>query len=143
MAIKENIASLQREIAETCSRVQRKPSEISIVAVSKGQPISKIREVHLCGMMDFGENRAQELEEKYPELKALKPEIDIHFIGHLQSNKVKKVVEIADYIHSVDSLDLLRKIHYAALDMDKVQNIFLEVNTSGEKQKFGLPPHEV
>ncbi|VVB98862.1 Uncharacterised protein [uncultured archaeon] len=143
MDVKENIASLRREISETCSRANRKPEEITIVAVSKGSSISKIRETHSCGLLDFGENKCQELEEKYPELIALKPRPDIHFIGRLQSNKVKKVVEMADYIHSVDSLDLLRKIQYVALEIDKVQDIFLQVNTSGEEQKQGMKPEEV
>ncbi len=141
MPIKENISTLRSEIAQVCARIQRKSGEITIVAVSKGEPIKKIREAHACGIADFGENREQELEEKFPDLKTLKS--DIHFIGHLQSNKVKAVVEMADYIHSVDSLSLLRKIHYAALDMDKVQNIFLQVNTSGEAQKQGMKPDEV
>lgn len=141
MTIRENIKSLHQEIASVCERVRRKPGEITIVAVSKGEPVSKIREAVSAGIADVGESKEQELAEKYPDLRKLG--VDIHFIGHLQGNKVKKVVEMADYIHSVDSLALLRKIHYAALDMDKVQNIFLQVNTSGEKQKYGMQPHEV
>ncbi len=139
--IRENILSLRSEISEVCERIQRKSGEITLVAVSKGEPIKKIKEAHACGIVDFGENKEQELSEKYPELRALK--VDVHFIGHLQGNKVKSVVEMADYIHSVDSLPLLRKIHYAALDMDKVQNILLQVNTSGEAQKHGMKPEEV
>ncbi|MEK6958001.1 MAG: YggS family pyridoxal phosphate-dependent enzyme [archaeon] len=141
MSIKSNYESVKKEIAQTCARVRRNPKEITLVAVTKNEPVTKIREIVSLGIEDIGESKAQELEEKYPDLKELKTEI--HFIGHLQSNKVKPVVEMADYIQSVDSLNLLRKIHYAALDMDKVQNIFLQVNTSGEKQKFGMPPHEV
>ena len=141
MGVKENVETLRREIAEACAKVRRSPETITIVGVSKGQPIPKIREAVAAGIKDIGESRAQELEEKFPELKELGAEI--HFIGHLQSNKVKKVVEMADYIHSVDGLDLLRKIHYAALDLDKVQSIFLQVNTSGETQKSGMKPEEV
>ena len=141
MGIKENYQQLQKEISETCAKVRRKPEEITLVGVTKNQEISEIKELIGLGIQDIGESRAQELEEKYPDLKELKT--DIHFIGHLQSNKVKQVVEMADYIHSVDSLDLLRKIHYAALDRDETQNIFLQVNTSGEKEKFGMPPNEV
>lgn len=141
MSIGQNYATLQKEIAEVCAKCRRNPKELTVVGVSKGHPISKIREAVETGIKDIGENRAQELEEKYPDLKTLG--VDVHFIGHLQSNKVKAVVEMADYIHSVDSLPLLRKIHYTALDMNKVQNIFLEVNTSGEAQKFGMKPQEV
>ncbi|MBI4210951.1 MAG: YggS family pyridoxal phosphate-dependent enzyme [Candidatus Diapherotrites archaeon] len=141
MGIRENIASLHEEIAQACGKCMRKPGEITIVAVSKGRPVNSIREAVLAGIMDIGESKAQELEEKYPDLKELGA--DIHFIGHLQGNKVKKAVEMADYIHSVDSLALLRKIHYTALDLGKVQNIFLQVNTSGEKQKSGMRPEEV
>ncbi len=141
--IKENISSLRADIAQVCERVRRKPGEITIVAVSKGEPLATIKQAHACGISDFGENREQELAEKFHSLSALKPRPDIHFIGHLQGNKVKSVVEMADYIHSVDSLSLLRKIHYAALDIGKVQNIFLQVNTSGEPQKHGMKPQEV
>jgi len=141
MGVKENYAKLKKEVAQTCEKVRRKPGEITIVGVTKNQPIQKIREAVVAGIDDIGESRAQELEEKYPDLKELGAEI--HFIGHLQSNKVKSVVRIADYIHSVDSLELLRKIHYAALDLDKEQNIFLQVNTSGERQKHGMAHSEV
>ena len=141
MSVKENYLQLKKEIAETCEKVMRKPGEITLVGVSKNEPVKKIKEAVAVGIQDIGESKEQELEEKYPDLKKLG--VEIHFIGHLQSNKVKSVVEMADYIHSVDSLSLLRKIHYTALDMDKKQNIFLQVNTSGEKQKHGMPTHEV
>lgn len=141
MSIEKKLTQLRKEIAETCAKCRRKPEEITLIAVSKTQPVQKIREVVNLGIEDIGENKVQELEEKYPDLKEMNA--DIHFIGHLQSNKVKKAVEMSDYIHSVDSLSLLRKIHYAALDIDKIQNIFLEVNTSGEEQKYGMKEDEV
>ncbi|MEM4257223.1 MAG: YggS family pyridoxal phosphate-dependent enzyme [Candidatus Diapherotrites archaeon] len=141
MSIKQNIEKLNKEIEETCKKVRRNPKEITIVAVTKGQNIAKIKEAIEAGITDIGENKIQELEEKYPELKNTNTEI--HFIGHLQTNKVKKAVEMADYIHSVDSLSLLRKIHYKALDINKIQNIFLQVNTTGEKTKQGMQPQEV
>lgn len=141
MTIAAQIQTLHAEIAQACAKARRKPSELTIVAVSKTHPVSKIKEAVAAGIRDIGESRAQELEEKYPDIRLL--DADIHFIGHVQGNKIKKIVEMADYIHSVDSLDLLRKIHYAALDRGKVQNIFLQVNTSGEKTKFGLAPEEV
>ncbi len=141
MGIKESYAALQKEIAQACAPIRRDHKAITVVGVSKGHPISAIREAVAAGIKDIGENREQELSEKFPELTELGA--DIHFIGHLQGNKVKSVVEMADYIHSVDSLSLLRKIHYASQDMDKVQNIFLEVNTSGEAQKYGMKPEEV
>ncbi|MCR4336012.1 MAG: YggS family pyridoxal phosphate-dependent enzyme [archaeon] len=141
MSIKENYLNLQKEISETCAKTRRNPKDITLIGVTKHQEISKIKELINAGVEDVGENKCQELEEKFPDLKEL--DCDIHFIGHLQSNKVRKVVEMANYIHSVDSLDLLRKIHYAASDIDKVQSVFLQVNTSGESQKFGMPPKEV
>ena len=141
MGIKENYAALQKEISQTCAKARRNPKELTIVAVSKGHPVLAIKQAVHAGIEDIGESREQELSEKFPELQKLN--IDVHFIGHLQSNKIKSVVEMADYIHSVDSLSLLRKIHYTALDMEKVQNIFLEVNTSGEENKYGMKPHEV
>jgi len=141
MGIKENYSRLQKEIAQACAKVRRNPKELTIVAVSKGHPVSKIKEAVALGLLDIGENKVQELGEKYPDLEKLGA--DIHFIGHLQGNKVKRAVEMSDYIHSVDSLDLLRKIHYAALEMNKVQNIFLQVNSSCEAQKYGMKPDEV
>ena len=141
MGVAVNWGVLQDEIAQACKKARRSPKEITVVAVSKGHGIDKIREAVAAGAKDIGESYAQELEGKYPDIRGLGA--DIHFIGHLQGNKGKKVVEMADYIHSVDSLNLLRKVHYAALDIEKVQNIFLQVNTSGQPQKFGMPPHEV
>ena len=141
MSIKENLTNLKKEIKETCEKVRRTPESITLVGVTKTRSIPKIKELVKAGVEDVGENKAQELEEKYPDLKEMKTEI--HFIGRLQSNKVKKVVEMADYIHSVDSIDLLRKIQYQALEQNKTQNIFLQVNTSGEPQKQGMEPKEV
>ncbi len=141
MNIKDNYLKLKKGIAEACKKARRNPDEITLVGVTKGRTAAQAKEAVQCGIKDIGESKAQELEEKYPELEKLGA--DIHFIGHLQGNKVKKVVEMADYIHSIDSLDLLRKVHYTALEMDKVQNIFLQVNTSGEKQKFGMAPAKV
>lgn len=141
MGIKENLERVRANVAAACARVRRKPEEVTILAATKGRGAGQIKEAVSLGITDIGENRMQELEEKYPDIKGLGA--DIHFIGHLQSNKVKKAVEMCDYIQSVDSLDLLRKIHYASLDIEKVQNIFLEVNTSGEPQKYGMPPEEV
>ena len=141
MSIKENLACIKKEIAETCTKVRRTPESITLVGVTKHRSIPEIKELINAGVEDVGENKTQELEEKYPDLKKLKTEI--HFIGRLQTNKVKKVVEMAEYIHSVDSIDLLRKIQYAALDQNKTQNIFLQVNTSGEPEKQGMQPKEV
>ena len=141
MSIKENLTNLKKEIKETCEKVRRTPESITLVGVTKTRSIPEIKELVEAGVEDVGENKAQELEEKYPDLKEMKTEI--HFIGRLQSNKVKKVVEMADYIHSVDSIDLLRKIQYQALEQNKTQNIFLQVNTSGEPQKQGMEPKEV
>ncbi len=109
MKIKQNIETLKKEIEETCKKVRRSPKEITIVAVTKSQPMKKIKEAIEAGITDIGENKIQELEEKYPEIKQTKAEI--HYIGRLQTNKIKKAVEMCDYIHSVDSLSILRKIH--------------------------------
>ena len=141
MTIKENLALLRKEIGGTAEKFRRKPESITLVGVTKHRNMSEIKEAVACGVEDVGENKAQELEEKYPDLKELG--VGIHFIGRLQSNKVKKVVEMTDYIHSVDSIDLLRKIQYRAMELDKKQNIFLQVNTSGEEQKQGMAPEEV
>lgn len=106
-----------------------------MVAVSKHNPVESIIEAVEIGTLDFGENRAPELKEKF---EICSKEIKWHFIGHLQTNKVKDVVPTAHLIHSVESIKLAKEIDKRAANIDKVQKILLEVNTSGEESKFGM-----
>lgn len=133
--IKENISDIQNQISKKCLECNREINGITMVAVSKQNPVESILETVEIGILDFGENRTPELKEKF---EICSKEIKWHFIGHLQTNKVKDVVPVAHLIHSVDSIKLAKEIDKRAANIDKVQKILLEVNTSGEESKFGM-----
>ncbi len=133
--IAENIRHLRDRIAAKCVEFKRNSQEIKLIAVSKFFGIDAITEAHGLGITDFGENKAQELRDKY---EMLGDKVAWHFIGTLQKNKVKYAVKAAAYIHSVDSLILANEINTQALKLNKVQKILLEVNTSLEDSKSGL-----
>ncbi len=138
--IKEAITRLTEEIAISAKKVDRDPADITLMAVSKTQPIEKIiyaREE--CDMHCFGENRVQELNEKFSTYPLSS---ELHMIGHLQSNKVKKVVEQVDWIDSVDSLKILEKIEKALQSTDRLIKVLFEFNTSREDAKSGFTSKE-
>ena len=130
-----NIKSLRDRIAEKCIKVKRNPEEIKIIAVSKNFGVNEILEASKEGINDFGENKAQELDSKFAQLGN---KVTWHFIGHLQRNKVRFAVAAADYIHSVDSLQIAMDINKNAEKINKVQKILLQVKTSNEESKSGL-----
>lgn len=133
--IRENLNRLRQQIDEICRKCGRKADEITIVAVSKNNPVSAIEEAINCGIINFGENKAQELRDKF-EVKS--EGLIWHFIGHLQTNKVKYAVKAAELIHSVDSTKVLEEINKRAASENKIQKILFEVNTSDESNKYGL-----
>lgn len=133
--IRENLHKLNQKIEEICRNCGRDPSEIILIAVSKNNSISAIEEAQEAGQFYFGENKAQELRDK-SELKS--DNIFWHFIGHLQTNKVKYAVKAAEMIHSVDSEKVLNEINKRAANENKKQKILFEVNTSDESNKFGI-----
>lgn len=137
--IAENLAVLRDNIARKCLEVGRNPDEIKLIAVSKYFGVDAILEANSLGVTDFGENRAQELMLKYEKIG---DRVVWHFIGTLQKNKVKYAVKAAEYIHSVDSIELLEEINKRASSLDKVQKILLEVKTSFEETKSGLTNEE-
>lgn len=137
----DNLYSLKNEIREIAVKCGRDYESINIVAVSKNFSSEHIRTLYECGQKSFGENRAQEMIDKYNELKEL--DIDWHFIGRIQTNKIKYIVQLADYIHSVWRLKEIDEIQKRAESLNKIQKIFLEVNVSGEETKAGLKPSEV
>ena len=134
--IAENIAQIRETIASYEKEACRAPGSVKLLAVSKTFPAQDVLEAydHAQQIM-FGENRVQELQEKVP---ALPDAIQWHLIGHLQSNKAAKAVELVSWIHSVDSSRLGQKIVSAAEKLQKKIKILLEVNISGEESKFGL-----
>jgi pyridoxal phosphate enzyme (YggS family) len=133
--IAENLKHLRERIAAKCAEFKRNPQEIKLVAVSKFFGLDAINEANRLGITDFGENRAQELRDKY---ELLGDKVSWHFIGTLQRNKVKYAVKAAAYIHSVDSATLADEINIQAQKLNKVQRILLEVKTSSEESKSGL-----
>lgn len=130
---------VRRGIESACFKAKRDPDTVKLVAVSKNRSIEEIKEASLAGITAFGENRVQEALSKY----AAKLPIQWHMVGHLQTNKVKEAVKIFDLIQSVDSLRLAQEIDKQAAGINKIQEILLEVKTSAEKTKFGLPPDEL
>ena len=117
----------------------------SLVAVTKLHEVPEIEELLNCGARLVGENRVEEVERKYGDgtLRKLYPGLELHLIGHLQSRKAKKAVELCDCIDSVDSLELAEKLSRCAVEVGKKMRIMLEVNVSGEEQKYGLAPEDV
>lgn len=134
--IKENVERVKGQIAEACVRAKVNPDKITLVCVTKGRSILQIQEAIAAGLKDIGENKAQEALQKYQQILDVK----WHMIGHLQSNKAREAVKIFDLIHSVDSLSLAQEIDKQALKINKVQDVLLEVKTSGEVTKFGFLP---
>jgi pyridoxal phosphate enzyme (YggS family) len=133
--IAENYNRINEKIEEICIKTGRNSSGIKLIAVSKTQPVRIIQEAINSGIKDFGENKAQELRDKS---ELISGNFNWHFIGHLQSNKIKYVIKCAEYIHSVDSLKLAEEINKKAESISKVQKVFLEINTSLEASKYGL-----
>ena len=116
------------------------PAEVTLVCVSKFHPTEAIMEAYACGERDFGESRVQELLPKY---NALPKDIRWHFIGHLQTNKVKQIVPFVHMIHSVDSLRLLETINHEAEKLQRQVKVLLEVHIAKEATKSGFTPEEV
>jgi pyridoxal phosphate enzyme (YggS family) len=133
--IAENLQALRKNITAKCSECKRDQQEIRLIAVSKFFGIDAINEANRLGITDFGENKAQELRDKYD---IISDKVTWHFIGTLQKNKVKYAVKAASYIHSVDSSLLVDEINREAKKTDKIQKILLEVKTSFEETKSGL-----
>ena len=137
--IKENLKQVEENIVQACKRAGRNPEDVTLIAVSKTKPIEMIEEAFAAGKRDFGENKAQEMKQKYEELPK---EIKWHFIGHLQTNKVKYVVGRATLIHSVDSLHLAEAINAESQKKGVISSILIEVNVAQEESKFGLAVEE-
>ena len=141
MSIAENIVQVRANIAQACRDAGRDVSEITLVGASKMNDAAACREAIAGGIDALGENRVQEMTAKLAE-NAYEG-APLHFIGHLQRNKVKQVVGKVDLIQSVGSLELLDEIEKAAAKLEIVQDILLEVNIAGEEAKSGFAPEDV
>lgn len=133
--IKKNLLQIQEEIA---------PCKPRIIAVTKYFDEGAMQAAYEVGLRDFGESRVIEASEKIARLpKEVRETSTFHFIGHLQTNKVKQVVKVFDYIHSVDSLKLAQSISQHASEIGKRQKILVQINNANEEQKFGFSKEEV
>ncbi len=135
----ENLASVERKIAEACARAGRSREEVKLIAVSKTKPVEMLSEVYAAGIRDFGENKPQEVRDKYPQLPQ---DIRWHMIGHLQRNKIKYIIDKVCMIHSVDSVRLAQAIGEAAGKLGIVMPVLVEVNVAGEESKDGIRPED-
>ncbi len=138
--LSENLRDVEKRIEEACKRSNRDPKEVTLIAVSKTKPVEMLQEVYDAGARNFGENKVQEIMDKYDHLPQ---DIHWHMIGHLQRNKVKYIVDKVQMIHSVDSLRLAETIDKEAKKKNVTVPILIEVNVAEEDSKFGLSLEEV
>lgn len=137
--IRENLIKVQNNVKEACEKAGRRNTEVTLIAVSKTKPVSMLMEAYNCGCREFGENKVQELVDKY---EVMPKDIKWHMIGHLQRNKVKYIVDKVALIHSVDSLKLAEEISKEASKKQVQVSVLIEVNVAGEETKFGVKPEE-
>ena len=138
--LKDQLQEVEKRIQAACDRAGRKREEVTLIAVSKTKPVETLQEAYDLGVRIFGENKVQELTAKY---EALPKDIHWHMIGHLQTNKVKYIIDKAELIHSVDSLKLAETIEKEAAKHDLIADILVEVNVAEEESKFGMKMEEV
>lgn len=136
MSIAENLERVRAQISEAAKKAGRSIGEVTLVAVSKTWPVENIAEAVNAGQFVFGENKVQELLEKVPKMPS---ELDWHLIGHLQSNKTRKVLPLCAMIHSVDSVKLAQQIDRIAGELELRPKVLLQVNVANDDAKFGFP----
>ena len=139
----DHLADVTRRIAEAARAAGRDPGQVTLVAVSKTHGADKVRELLAAGQRVFGENRVQEAEEKYPALKADYPDLQLHLIGPLQTNKARDAVALFDVIESVDRERLAATLAKEMAKAGRTPECFIQVNTGEEPQKAGVLPAEL
>src|SRR5579862_1202798 len=139
MTIADNLAAIRERIHGAATRAGRRPEEIALMAVSKTQPAQRIVEAYEAGQRLFGENRVQEFGEKFSALSNLR-DAEFHMIGHLQSNKAAKAVEMFAAVDSLDSRKLGDRLNAAASELGKTVRVLIEINVGGEEAKSGVAP---
>lgn len=137
--IQENLEEVEAKIKNACIRAGRQRNEVTLIAVSKTKPVEMLQEAYQTGIRDFGENKVQEMTEKY---EVLPKDIRWHMIGHLQRNKVKYLMGKTCLIHSVDSLRLAEEISRQSVNHGIISAILIEVNIANEESKFGTTRQE-
>jgi hypothetical protein len=137
------LAAIQSRIRDACKKAGRPAAAVTLVAVSKSQPAEKIEVLLEQGQRVFGENRVQEAAEKFPMLREKYDGIELHLIGHLQTNKVKEAVRLFDVIESVDSIRLAGELDAEMKKQGRRLPCLIQVNTGGETQKGGVAPQDL
>lgn len=138
--IQANLKEVEQNILTACNKCGRSREEVTLIAVSKTKPVSMLEEAYSAGIRNFGENKVQEMCEKY---EVMEKDIRWHMIGHLQTNKVKYLIGKTTLIHSVDSYKLACEIEKQAAKQDCIMDILIEVNIAEEETKFGLSEEDV
>ena len=142
MGIKENIAAVRTALEAAALRAGRTPEDVTLAAVTKFQSAERVNEAIAAGVRVIAENRAQELAEKYPLLD--KPDgLQVHFIGHLQKNKIKYIIDKVDMVQSVDTVELAQALSDACEKRGRELDVLVQVNIGREPQKSGFAPEEV
>lgn len=136
MTVTENIHRVKEQIAKACATYGRDPNEVKLLAVSKTFPIELIDEAKKAGQIAFGESRIQEFLPKYDARK----DLEWHFIGHLQSNKINKIAELNVMLHSVDSLNLAERLNRRLELLNRTLKVLIQVNIDEDPAKFGFLP---
>ncbi|NLL79989.1 MAG: YggS family pyridoxal phosphate-dependent enzyme [Clostridiales bacterium] len=132
--IRENLEQVEKNIKEACRKAGREREDVTLIAVSKTKPVELLQEAYNYGCRDFGENKVQELVDKF---EVMPKDIHWHMIGHLQTNKVKYIVDKVALIHSVDSIKLAETISKEAVKKNVTVSVLIEVNVAEEESKFG------
>ena len=135
----QNYKEVDTIVKDTCKNCGRECTDVTLIAVSKTKPVEMLKEAYDAGARDFGENKVQEIIDKYEKLPQ---DIRWHMIGHLQTNKVKYIADKVHMIHSVDSLKLATEINKQAIKAGRVIPVLIEVNIAGEESKYGVKPSE-
>jgi pyridoxal phosphate enzyme (YggS family) len=140
--VEAGLSTVRREIAAACRAASRDPASVTLVAISKTFPAAAIEEAIAAGHTVFGENRVQEAKGKWPPIKAAHPDVALHLVGPLQSNKVKDAVGLVDAIHSVDRPSLCEVLAKEIAQQGRRPQLFVQVNTGAEPQKAGVLPED-
>ena len=140
MSIRDNLAAVGEDIARAAERAGRAPDDVRLIAVAKTKPQSAVVEALEAGQMIFGENRVQESQGKYPDLRADWPDMELHLIGPLQTNKTRDAMALFDVIHTVDRPKLVRALAREAQALGRCPSLLIQVNTGEEEQKAGVLP---
>jgi len=142
-SIASNIEAIREQINRACIEAGRDPAGVRLIAVSKTKPAELVREAYDAGQVEFGESYVQEFLEKYVDPLLEGVPIDWHFIGHLQSNKIRSIIGKVSLIHGIDKLSTAEELSKRAVQHNLQAEYLLEVNTSGEASKYGMSPNDV